>query len=182
MKKIFLIILTFIFAVNVYGCQIASEHSDYSSDNGSDVYSEQSSTVSEESSIEESQHVSTVAPEEIYEFLTSEYTVTSTRESFGTLYVCDYYFVDGVVSGARLTTTLTDETAAEEYYEIIIDDYPDSSIDGLTVTHYMDNEGHLYYGYTLDKLKFMLEKTGYSFTVNFDEEAFNEEFYVSNPD
>jgi len=117
----------------------------------------------------------------IYPFLKSEYIVTATRESFGTLYTSEYYFVKGIVAGVRLTTNLSDQSDADEYYELIIEDFPDSTIEDTTVTQYMGDD-HIYYAYTLDKLKFMLQKSGYEYTINFDEEAFNEQFMVSKPD
>ncbi len=173
MKKIF-IILTLLLTLNIFGCE------NDTSDSGNDL-SPDNSTHSSESSNESDISDDEDAIAQIYKFLTSEYTVTATRESFGTLYTTEYYFVKGIVAGVRLTTELNEQSDADEYYELIIEDFPDSTIEDTIVTQYME-DNHIYYGYTLDKLKFMLQKSGYEYTLNFDEEAFNEQFTVSKPD
>lgn len=131
-------------------------------------------SVDTESS-EESSEV-TVAPEEIYEFLRSEYILTSQSVSHGNSYVCDYYFVDGLVAGAKFTVTLATIEAANEFYSLIGESYEDAVIENMTVTYYDGDDESNYYGYTLEKLKFVLDKTNKSYTLNFDEEAFLNEF------
>ena len=177
MKKTIFIILSLVFAVFICGCNLPDDNSIYPPESSDDLeISSVEEVVSEIESVDES----STPIEEIYEFLLSEYVVKSTRESFGTTYICEYYFVDGVVAGAKSSTTLSDTSSAEQYYEIIAEDYPDSTLDGNTVTHYTDDEDHIYYGYKLEKLIFMLEKAGYEVEVNFDEESFNYEFYTSS--
>lgn len=147
------------------------------------VYSEAESDVSNHSEVSsessESESESSVAIEEIFEFLTSHYTLTSTRESFGTVYVCDYYFVDGYVAGARVNTTLPNEETATEYYEMLVQDSPYAELNVLTVTDYITDEELNYYGYDLEKLKFMLDKSGYTYVINFNESEFLDDFYTS---
>ena len=177
MKKIISIILTLAFSFFVYGCEIPDNNSIYPPESSENL---EFSSIEDSTSEDDLSDVSSTPIEEIHEFLLSEYVLTSTRESFGTTYVCEYYFIDGTVKGAKLTTTLSDESAAEEYFDIIIEDYPDSTRNGNTVTHYTDDEDHIYYGYKLDKLKFVLEKAGYAVEVNFDEQTFIDEFYTSS--
>ncbi|MBO5870446.1 MAG: hypothetical protein J6Q89_06815, partial [Clostridia bacterium] len=137
MKKLILFILPLLISVFVCGCNLPNDNSLYTPESTDDSeFSSADEVVSEIESVDES----STPIEEIYEFLLSEYTVTSTRESFGTVYICEYYFIDGTVKGAKLTTTLSDISAAEDYYEIIIEDYPDSTLDGNTVTHYTDDD------------------------------------------
>ena len=147
------------------------------------VYSETESEFSDDSILSseviENESESSIAIEEIFEFLSSHYTLTSTRESFGTVYVCDYYFVDGYVAGARISTTLPNEATATEYYEMVKQNSPYAFLNVLTVTDYIVGEDLNYDGYELEKLKFMLDKSGYSYTVNFNESEFSDEFYTS---
>lgn len=134
--------------------------------NGESVDTESSASFSE----------ATTAPEEIYEFLKSEYILTSQSVSHGNSYVCDYYFVGGLVAGAKFTVTLATVEAANEFYSLICESYEDAVIENMTVTYYDGDDESNYYGYTLEKLKFVLDKTSKNYTLNFDEEAFYNEF------
>ena len=169
MKISVLLICLIFFSMVITGCD------DYEYD----IYPESESDIEFVSEINsaEDESESSIIIEEIYEFLVSDYTVTSTRESFGTVYVCDYYFVEGYVVGARLKTTFSDEENAEEYFDIVYSENPYADLDGMTVTDYISGDELNYFGYDLEKLKFMLEKSGYSYTVNFNEDRFNNEFY-----
>ncbi len=175
MKIIIILIFALLISVFTFGCTSVGEGPDYGSDN-SDF--EDISYLSD-TSFDTTESESSVNPEEVYPFLSSKYVVTSRRESFGTVYECKYYLVDGKVAGAKLMTTLPDEPAALEYFETVLEDYPDATMLGLTVTHYLEDNMHFYYGSTLDKLKFLLDKSGYDFTVDFDEKVYNAEFNTS---
>lgn len=143
------------------------------------------SEVSENASFEESigSTIESTEPEEsktpmeeIYDFLNSEYRVISRRESFDTVYVTEYYFVDGTVGGAKLITTFPTENAASDYFDTISEDYENAELVGTTVTNYIADDKDFYYGYTLEKLKYMLEKANYEVTVDFDEKVFLDEY------
>ena len=142
-----------------------------------DVSKENALSEDSINSHENSKEQSGPRPEEVYPFLKSKYKVTSIMNSFEKLYVCEYYFVDGYVVGAKLMTTLQTEEDANEYYNIIIDEFEDAVLSQCTVTHFLDDDDNFYYGYSLEKLKFVLERTGYEIGMNFDEEEFNEKFY-----
>lgn len=118
---------------------------------------------------------SLVPPEEIFDFSKSEYTVSSKTTSFETVYEREYYFIEGAVAGAKIITTLETEAKTEEYYELMLEDYDYCTRDGLTVTYYVEDDEAYYYGYSLEKLKFVLEKSGCEVIVNFDEEEFSGE-------
>lgn len=175
MKKIIVLIITLLIAVLLCACTENGSQSSIpiqeSSENS--IKTEVSADTNEES-VNESSDESVFVPEEVYEFLLSEYSVTSTREAFGTVYTSEYYFVDGAVAGSKLITAFPDKQSAEKYYEVILEDYPDAVIEELTVIHYMDDSEVYYYGYSLEKLKFILEKTGYEYTVNFDEDIYKD--------
>lgn len=164
MKKLLLILITALLA-SAYGCEsLPEERSNYESPDP-------------EISIWESEpEESRIAPEEVYEFLSSEYTVTAKRKSSGTLYETEYYLIDGIAVGTRVMTTLTGESEAEEFLELMLDDYPDATLSGFTVTYYVDDDEAFYYGYSLEKLKYVLEKAGYRVEVNFDEDDYNSQF------
>lgn len=115
----------------------------------------------------------------VYKFLKSDYTVTSTRNIHGIEYVYDYYFIDGEVGGVRQKVTLQDTESADEYYLQVVKNCPEAYIDGVTVIHFM-SQGANCYGYSLDKLKFSLDNSGFEYSVNFNEEAFENEFYESS--
>ena len=169
MKISVLLICLIFFCLFITGCDDYEYDIDLESESDIEFISEITSANDESES--------SIIIEEIYEFLESAYTVTSTRESFGTVYVCDYYFDKGYVVGARLKTTFPDEENAEEYFEIVYSENSYADLDSLTVTDYISGDELNYYGYDLEKLKFMLEKSGCSYTVNFDEDRFNNEFY-----
>ncbi|MBQ3230161.1 MAG: hypothetical protein IJB49_04000 [Clostridia bacterium] len=135
-----------------------------------------------ESEAESSVAESTVAPEEKYDFLSSEYIVVSTRESFGKKYVYEYYLLKGKVAGLKLFTTLSDKESAEEYFELIKEEHPDAELDGLTVIHYLGDNDVFCYGYSLEKLLFVLEKGGYEYELRFDKAQFDKEFAEESGD
>lgn len=141
----------------------------------SSVYESSVDAVSDVSA--ESSEVSK-APDykEKYEFLKAEYSVSAYTEAFGTIYGFEFFLVDGIVQGARLTTTLPSVEEAEEYLESIIDTYPDAYIENDSVTLFLNDDDDYYYGYSLERLKFTLELTEHIYTVNFDEEEFYKEF------
>ncbi len=158
---------------------------EYSDTEGSlDVLSNtESQEVSEEASEEASESVSdTETSEDAYEkkypFLKSEYVITSKIMTGETVFVCKYYFVDKKVAGAKLMTTFDDTKTAKDYYDIILDDYPDAKIDRLTVTHFLADDDNYFYGYSPEKLKFALETAGYAVSVGFD----IDEFYKDESD
>ncbi len=113
-----------------------------------------------------------IPPEEIYEFLNTEYVVTSTRVSFNITYECNYYFIDGLVAGEKQMTTFPDNETAKEFHDIMKKDYPDAILEGTTVTIYTDDEDVTFYGDTLEKLLFSLELADYEITYNFDKDEF----------
>lgn len=113
---------------------------------------------------------------EKYPFLRSRYTVTATLESSSMLYVYNYHFVKGVVAGATLVTSFSDVSSAKEYYKVTHDKNSDITIDGVSVIHYIGEDELNYYEYSLEKLKFVLSKTGYEVVVNFDEAKYNEKY------
>jgi effector-binding domain-containing protein len=116
---------------------------------------------------------------EKYPFLKSRYTVSATRESADKLYVYNYYFVRGVVSGATLVTSFSTVADAKKYFKITKDEFPDAKLDGASVVHYIGKDNLNHSGYTLEKLKFVLKKTGYEVKINFSEDYFNERYNVS---
>lgn len=113
-----------------------------------------------------------LAPEEIYEFLNTEYVVTSKQVSFYIIYECNYYFIDGVVAGEKQMTTFPNEDDAQEFHEIMKKEYPDAILEGTTVTIYTDDDDETFYGSTLEKLLFSLELADYEITYNFDKDEF----------
>ncbi len=113
-----------------------------------------------------------IPPEEIYEFLNTEYVVTSRRVSFNIIYECNYYFVDGLVAGEKQMTTLPSQKEAKEFFEIMKKEYPDAILEGTTVTIYTDDDDETFYGNTLEKLIFSLELAEYEITYNFDKDEF----------
>lgn len=161
MKKTIITMIAVLIITCMFGC-------DDSKNENISLTSETESESVMESEPEESR----TPPEDVCYFLESPYTVSSKRESAGTVYECIYYFIDETVAGAKVTTTLQSESAAEEYLELLNEDCPYATLDGLTLTHYVTDDDAYYYGYTLEKLKFVLEKAGYEFTVNFDEDEF----------
>lgn len=167
-KSLLFLLLTAFITVFLCGCFVNPEEI---SQIDSDI-SEESLLISDETSLVESIYHA----EEVYDFLNSKYTVTSTKIIFEKNYVCEYYFVDGHVVGAKLLTTLESVDAAVEYYNTIVKEYEDAQLEGCTVTHYLDDDDNFYYGYSLRKLKFVLEKTGYEYTINFAEADFYSEF------
>ncbi len=142
---------------------------------------ENSQAVPESSTPDLSQTISEVSeqsafiPESVYEFLLSEYYVTAVRESYGTVYESVYYLEDGTVTGVKLNTAFAEIESAEEYYAHIRKDYPDSLISGSVVTQFLQGQNASYYGYDPEKLVFMLEKTGYEYTLSFDIDEFLKE-------
>ncbi len=115
-------------------------------------------------------------PEEIYEFLNTEYIVTSKLISFDIVYECNYYFNDGTVAGEKQMTTFPTEDEAELFYESLLKEYPDAQINGTTVTIYTDDEDETFYGCTLEKLIFNLELANYELSYTFDKDTFLEEY------
>ena len=115
-------------------------------------------------------------PEEIYDFLNTEYIVTSKRISFDIIYECNYYFIDGTVAGEKQTTTFPSEDEALLFYESLLKEYPDAQINGTTVTIYTDDKDETFYGCTLEKLVFNLELANYEISYTFDKDVFLEEF------
>jgi len=113
-----------------------------------------------------------IPPEEIYEFLNTEYVVTSRRVSFNIIYECNYYFVDGLVAGEKQMTTLPSQKEAKAFFEIMKKEYPDAILEGSTVTIYTDDDDETFYGNTLEKLIFSLELAEYEITYNFDKDEF----------
>ncbi len=161
MKKIFIIIIALIFLLS--GCNTQTNV-----DTPSEVPSEYPSQREE----------SKIIPEDIYDFLSSKYYVTARNESMGNIYEYVFYFDEGVVVGTKTVSTLTSEKLAESYAESLKnDDAPCVFLEGNTVTAYYGDDYEAYYqGYSLEKLKFVLEKMGYEYTVEFLEEEFYEEF------
>ncbi len=171
MKKSIALLCLVILSIIFSGCDIDTDIAYSEIESDISVIPDISSNISEPES--------SIVIDEIYEFLTSPYYVTATRESFGTVYVYEYYFVDGYVAGARTCTTFSDEQTAEDFFEMVSEDNPYASLDLLTVTDFLSDEELNYFGYDLDKLKFMLEKSGYDYEVSFDESVFNNDFYSS---
>ncbi len=170
MKKIISFILLGCLAVSAWGCddadvELSSPVSEIAEE------SEVSDEISVNPDIEMSKH---------YKFLKSKYTVISRRDAFGTVYVCHYYFVDGVVAGAKTVTTFSSTESAQEYYDTIIEDYPDAYIQSSTVVNYLSDEEDFYYEYSLEKLEFVLKKSGYTVGRSFDIEDFNKEFGLTS--
>lgn len=171
MKKLITLIIAATIALSASGCHSSSAPENGESSGLDDLYTE---------NIEDAESKEELSlPEEVTEFLQSEYTVSARRKSSDTLYEYTYYFIDGVVGGAMLVTTLPTEAAAEEYYNHIIEDHPFVESDGLTVTHYVLHDEEGYYGYSCEKLKFYLETAGYKVKVNFDEEEYSKLFSES---
>lgn len=120
--------------------------------------------------------VSSALPAEKPEFLASKYVLVSSQESFGNKYVCEYYFLNGKVAGMKKLITLPDNDAAKEYYEHTKSDRLNAELEGSTVIIYISDTDAFCYGYSLEKLEFVLEKSGISFELNFDKKDFYEEF------
>lgn len=165
MKFISIILLCSFLVFSFVGCTYTPEVSQAESD------------ASDESDIEY------IRPErneiiEKYTFLKSKYSVTAKSESQSIKYTYDYYFVDGVVGGMRQKVSFPDPESARNYYTGIVDDCPEATINASTVTYFVGDNAYCY-GYSLDKLKFQLEKVGYEYTVNFIEEDFLEKFEAS---
>ncbi len=169
MKKIFILILAAFLCTGICGCDYKPAPD---SQTESDAPSSSKEESQDESSAEGSQ-VDKAVVQKTYGFLISPYTVTSKRETFGTYYECDYFFLNGVVAGIHATTTLPDEEMAEAYFETILEDDPYATINGCTVTYYSHSEDFYFDGYTPEKLKFALEKAGYQVKINFDLVKFN---------
>lgn len=122
------------------------------------------------------------SPEERYDFLKSKYVVVSTQESFEKKYICEYYFVDGKVAGMKRLITLPDLDSAKKYYEHTKESRLDAELDGCTVVIYIRDRNAFCYGYSLEKLEFVLEKSGYAFELNFEKEDFYKEFAEESSD
>ncbi len=114
--------------------------------------------------------------EPIFEFLSSEYILISTRKTFDTYYVTYYYFVDGIVAGVKSVIAFPDTDSATAYYNSLKKDHKYSRLDGMTVINYIEDDEDYYYGYTLDKLIFVLEKADYEVIVGFDKNEFYKDF------
>lgn len=174
MKKIISFILLGSLVLSAWGC----------GNNAGEASSTVSEITEEAASEQESSEEISVNPDiemaKRYKFLNSKYTVISRRDAFGTVYVCYYYFVDGVVAGAKTVTTFSTPKSAEEYYDNIIEDYPDAYIQDSTVVNYLSDEEDFYYEYSLEKLEFVLKKSGYTVGRSFDIEDFNKEFGLTS--
>lgn len=176
MKKIISFILWSCFAFSAWGC---SENDDVTSSLPvSEITAEDHSPgedSSEETSVDRDAELS-----KRYKFLKSKYTVISRRDAFGTVYVCHYYFVDGFVAGAKTVTTFSSTESAKEYYDSVIEDYPDAYLMDSTVVNYLSDDEDFYYEYSLEKLEFVLRKSGYTVGRSFDIEDFNKEFGLTS--
>ncbi len=111
-------------------------------------------------------------PEEIYEFLNTEYVVTSRRVSFDITYECNYYFIDGFVAGEKQTTIFPDANSARGFYDLKLDDYPDAILEGSAVIIYTDDKDETFFGSDLEKLIFSLELANYELEYSFDKDEF----------
>lgn len=114
--------------------------------------------------------------EPVFEFLSSEYVLISTRKTFDTYYVNYYYFVDGIVAGVKNIIAFPDSDSATAYYNSLKKEHKYSRLDGMTVINYIDDDEDYYYGYTLDKLIFVLEKADYEVIIGFDKNEFYKDF------
>lgn len=175
MKKIISFILWSCFTVSAWGCDDADVDLSLPVSEITEEAHATNEEVSEEISVDPDIEMS-----KRYKFLKSKYTVISRRDAFGTVYVCHYYFVDGVVSGAKTVTTFSSTESAQEYYDNIIEDYPDAYIQDSTVVNYLSDDEDFYYEYSLEKLEFVLKKSGYTVGRSFDIEDFNEEFGLTS--
>ena len=171
MKKIFLYIIAALLVFCAFGCDDTS---------GGTTTSTASKSTSHESI--ESEDTNSEALLLAYPFLDSDYVVTSFRDSSEISYICNYYFVDGFIEGAKLITILPDEETAKAYHEETLEDYPDAELSNTKVIHYLYDDDHYYYGYTLEKLEFVLTTAQYEYTVNFDKDLFNMLFYDTSED
>ena len=168
MRKTLFLLMVALMCTAAWGC-------DYKPASSSEIDIDAPSTISEEKedSSSENSEVDMAVIKKTYGFLISPYTVTSKRETFGTYYECDYFFLDGVVVGIHATTTLPDEETAEAYYDTILKSDPYATVKDCTVTYYSHSEDFYFDGYTPEKLKFALEKAGYEVKINFDLVKFN---------
>ncbi len=163
MKKFFVLFITILILTLFVGCAFAPEEP---------TEEEESGVISEESSKIEPQE-SNPLPEFVLEFIESEYTVTATSEAATMKYETTYYLIDGLVAGAKAVTTFTDGEQAKEYYELMSDKYGYAKIDGFSVVYYVAEDDGFYYGYSYEKLRFVLDKMGYTVTISFDEDEFS---------
>jgi|GEM_PF-1692625 len=168
MRNLLFLLLALLLCASAWGC-------DYKPEESTEIDIDTTSALPEEKedSSAESSEIDKAVIQKAYTFLISPYTVTSKRETFGTYYECDYFFLNGVVAGIHATTTLPDEKTAEAYYDSILDSDPYATIKGCTVTFYSYSEDFYFDGYTPEKLKFALEKAGYEVKINFDLVKFN---------
>ncbi len=173
MKKIILFLICLSISLSVIGCKVPESTSS----------APESSTTTEETSITESSEISetSVPINEIFKFLDSKYTVSARRQSYGNIYTYEYYFENGLVTGAKQKITFESTDDAEEYLQTVQKKFPHAFASGLSVTLYLSDDDDFYYGYSLEKLKFTLDNVGYVVTVNFDEKAFYEEFPPEKP-
>ncbi len=162
-----LIILTTVLCL--YGCKYFNKNA---------VDDENESANSDEALIEDPD-VSGVDYSKIteeYRFLVSPYSITATKTSFDTVYKCDYYFINGKVSGTKSTITFENEDAAEEYHKTVLDDDEFAYISGVSVVHFAHSEDCFYDGFTPEKLYYVLQDMGYEVVFNFNLKEFNDKF------
>ena len=172
MKKFIIYIVLILSTLALSSCE-TPEKGNEDLDSNFKINSENSLTVENIASYEKQM-------EKKYSFLKSEYIVNSIRISFGTTYECNYYFANGTVAGEKQMTTLPDEDDAKEFYNLMAEEWDDVYIFKNTVTVYTKDKDVSYFGYTLDKLVFELEKTGYEVEILFDEDEFNKKFGNKN--
>ncbi len=181
MKKLIFLITAALLLAALASCNQSKEQVEESPAAVSTAESAAESTeisIEAESSFAESSQGSADAssPEHAYPFLESGYVVLSKKKSFGRLYSCEYYLVEGVVAGIKASTTLPDTATARDYYEHVLDDYPDAVLDKTTVITYSDDKDSPYFGYSLEKLLFYLDMGGYDIMIMFDDVEFYKEF------
>lgn len=131
----------------------------------------------EEETLNESSEESKIDPETVYEFLTSKYFITAKTESMGNIYNYVYYFDKGMVAGTKTISVFQNASTAKAYLDEIIEDCPHAFLEDNTVTAFYGKDADAFYqGYSLEKMKFALEKMGYEYIIEFDEKEFYKEF------
>ena len=145
---------------------------------GCDHNSEAEISFTEESDVISQPEESLISPEEIFDFLDTDYYITAEQETSGNIYKYVYYLVDGKVAGTRTTAVFENDRLASGYAETLREDeVPYVRLDGNTVVAYYGDEYEAYYqGYSLEKMKFVLERIGYKYEICFDEDEFYTEF------
>jgi len=114
-----------------------------------------------------------------YPFLKSKYSVSAQKTMHDIEYSYKYYFWRGSLVGVMQTVLFPNAKSAREYYAQVSETCEHAIIRGKKVTHFMADDA-VYYGYSLEKLEFVLETSEFEYVLNFDRDAFIKKYGKDN--